>query len=301
MKTVAVIGSGVAGLTASIYLARAGIKTVVLTGDVVGGALTYATNIENFTGFPTPVNGMDLMTHILTQAEMQGVEIIEDTVVKCSCVLNNMDCVGYHIKLESGDDMVVDGVIVAVGAKPKKLGIDNESKFLGKGVHYCALCDGSFYRDMEVAIVGGGETAMQEAAYLSGICKKVYVLVRKDKCRACQASVYNAAKHSNVEIMFNTSIEELVGDDDLSHVILNNGKKLDVSAVFVAIGHKIDLDFLDERSRYWYADPFSYDDWAMRFAGDCNDVKGHYRQAIIAAGDGATQALSLIERFNTRG
>lgn len=299
-KTVAVIGSGIAGVTASIYLARAGIRTIMYTGDVVGGALTYATAIENYTGFPTLVTGMDLMTHSLTQAEMLGVEIVEDTVTKCSNITNDNSTVGYSIELESGESLVVDGVIIAVGAKPKKLGLENESKFLGNGVHYCALCDGAFYKDKEVAIVGGGETAMQEAAYLSGICKKVYILVRKDKCRACDSAVYKACQHPNVKIMFNTSIKELVGDDSLSHVILNDDSRLDVSAVFVAIGHKTDLSFLDDPIKYWYTDG-GYESPTYRFAGDCNDVKGHFRQAIVAAGDGATQALSLIEEFNTRG
>ena len=134
-KTVAVIGSGIAGVTASIYLARAGIRTIMYTGDVIGGALTYATAIENYTGFPTLITGMDLMTHSLTQAEMLGVEIAEDTVTKCSIVADGNRTAGYSIELESGESIVVDGVIIAVGAKPKKLGLENESKFLGNGVH----------------------------------------------------------------------------------------------------------------------------------------------------------------------
>lgn len=298
-----ILGGGPAGLTAAIYSSRAHLDTLVLAGNPPGGQLMLTTDVENFPGFPEGVQGPDLINGMRKQAERFGAETHDDNVLSISgCSHKN-----YCVKTESGKEYVGKTVIVATGASAKWLNLDSEQRLRGKGVSACATCDGFFFKDKIVAVVGGGDASMEESTFLTRFATKVYVLVRKDKesMKASKIMQKKANDNPKIEFMYNTEVKEVLGDQLVEGLtILNNATNkedtLKVDGLFVAIGHKpntgyfkefIDLDELGYAKSH--NDTLSNKEGVF-IAGDVHDRK--YRQAITAAGFGCMAALDA-ERY----
>jgi len=292
-----IMGSGPAGLTAAIYAARANLSPVVYEGIAPGGQLTTTGDVENFPGYPDGVSGIDMMNDLRRQAERFGADIRFG-------VVTSVDFGARPFRLTVDDNKVLEAesVIIATGATAKYLGLPSEQRFRGSGVSACATCDGFFYKGQDVAVVGGGDTACEDATYLASICHKVYMIVRKDYLRASKAMQAKVAKTSNIEILFEHVVAEVTGDDSGVNglVVLDKaGEKLkvNVTGLFVAVGHTPNTallrDWLElDEQGYICTDPAG----SMRTnvegvfaAGDVRDP--HYRQAVVAAGSGCMAAL----------
>lgn len=303
-----IIGSGPAGYTASIYVSRAGISNLLVEGSQPGGQLTTTTTIENFPGFPTGIDGFELMQNMRQQAINVGAEVKSSTVK--SIDLSQRPFVAL---LDDDSTVEADSVIVATGASAKYLGLPDEKKYAGQGVSACATCDGFFYRKRDVAVVGGGDTACEEATYLSNLCRKVYMIVRKDHLRAQSAMQKRVAERENIELIFNANTTGLFGEDGLdgAHLIINKGteneqvRDIAINGFFLAIGHKPNTSFLagqlelDEQG-YIVTDK---DSTATSVNGvfAAGDVANpHYRQAIAAAGTGCRAALDVEHFLNNQ-
>jgi len=298
-----IIGSGPAGYTAAIYAARANMKPVLYQGIQPGGQLTTTTDVENFPGYPDGVSGPEMMIHLQKQAERFGTDIRNGWITKVDF--------SDDLKLWVNDEkiLVCDTIIISTGASAKYLGLESEKKYLetGGGVSACAVCDGFFYKNQEVVIVGGGDSACEEAHYLSKLCSKVTMLVRKDNFRASKIMQERVMKTKNIEILFNTSTVEVKGDGQLVSSILvkNNisGKLEEIPATgfFVAIGHKPNTDIFSpfiemDETGYIINKPGSTKTniEGVFVSGDAADHT--YRQAITAAGTGCMAALDA-ERY----
>ena len=298
-----IIGSGPAGYTAAIYAARANMKPVLYQGIQPGGQLTTTTDVENFPGYPDGVSGPEMMIHLQKQAERFGTDIRNGWITKVDFSDN--------LKLWVNDEkiLVCNTIIISTGASVKYLGLESEKKYLetGGGVSACAVCDGFFYKNQEVVIVGGGDSACEEAHYLSKLCSKVTMLVRKDNFRASKIMQERVMKTKNIEILFNTSTVEVKGDGQLVSSILvkNNisGKLEEIPATgfFVAIGHKPNTDIFSpfiemDETGYIINKPGSTKTniEGVFVSGDAADHT--YRQAITAAGTGCMAALDA-ERY----
>ena len=298
-----IIGSGPAGYTAAIYAARANMKPVLYQGIQPGGQLTTTTDVENFPGYPEGVSGPEMMIQLQKQAERFGTDIRNGWITKVDF--------SDDLKLWVNDEkiLVCDTIIISTGASAKYLGLESEKKYLetGGGVSACAVCDGFFYKNQEVVIVGGGDSACEEAHYLSKLCSKVTMLVRKDNFRASKIMQERVIKTKNIEILFNTSTVEVKGDGQLVSSILvkNNisGKHEEIPATgfFVAIGHKPNTDifrpFIEmDETGYIINKPGSTKTniEGVFVSGDAADHT--YRQAITAAGTGCMAALDA-ERY----
>ena len=298
-----IIGSGPAGYTAAIYAARANMKPVIYQGIQPGGQLTTTTDVENFPGYPEGVSGPEMMIQLQKQAERFGTDIRNGWITKVDF--------SDDLKLWVNDEkiLVCDTIIISTGASAKYLGLESEKKYLetGGGVSACAVCDGFFYKNQEVVIVGGGDSACEEAHYLSKLCSKVTMLVRKDNFRASKIMQERVMKTKNIEILFNTSTVEVKGDGQLVSSILvkNNisGKLEEIPATgfFVAIGHKPNTDifvpFIEmDETGYIINKPGSTKTniEGVFVSGDAADHT--YRQAITAAGTGCMAALDA-ERY----
>ena len=298
-----IIGSGPAGYTAAIYAARANMKPVLYQGIQPGGQLTTTTDVENFPGYPDGVSGPEMMIHLQKQAERFGTDIRNGWITKVDFSDN--------LKLWVNDEkiLVCNTIIISTGASAKYLGLESEKKYLetGGGVSACAVCDGFFYKNQEVVIVGGGDSACEEAHYLSKLCSKVTMLVRKDNFRASKIMQERVMKTKNIEILFNTSTVEVKGDGQLVSSILvkNNisGKLEEIPATgfFVAIGHKPNTDIFSpfiemDETGYIINKPGSTKTniEGVFVSGDAADHT--YRQAITAAGTGCMAALDA-ERY----
>lgn len=297
-----IIGSGPGGYTAAIYAARADLKPVVLEGMQAGGQLTITTEIENFPGYPEGVEGSEMMEQIKQQAQRFGTEIRPEVVVKA-----DFSSRPFRIETDNGSKIEAESVIIATGASARWLGLESEQKFMGMGVSACATCDGFFYRNQEVAVVGGGDTACEEASYLANICKKVYLIVRRDELRASKAMQERVKANPKIEIVWNHKPNEVLGDDSgvtafrLEHSQTGELKEIAVTGIFLAIGHKPNTDFLAgqiELNKEGYIitqDKSSKTNIEGVFAaGDVCDPT--YRQAIVAAGSGCKAAMDC-ERF----
>ena len=298
---VLIIGSGPAGYTAAIYAARAGLNPVLYTGGEPGGQLTTTTEVENFPGYPEGIDGPRMMMDLQAQAERFGTQVRFGMVT-------SVDFSGYPHKaiVDEKDEIIAESVIIATGASAKYLGLESEKTFMNKGVSACAICDGYFYKDMEVAVVGGGDSAAEEATYLSNLCPKVYLLVRRDELRASKIMQARVESKENIEILWNTEAEEVLGNDEVEGMrVVNNktGEKRDIpiKGFFVAIGHKpntgIFSDFVDmEDDGYIKVQPGSTKTniEGVFAVGDVTDKI--YRQAITAAGMGCMGALDA-EKF----
>tara|TARA_A100001011_G_scaffold221317_1_gene229266 strand:+ start:631 stop:1569 length:939 start_codon:yes stop_codon:yes gene_type:complete len=298
-----IIGSGPAGYTAAIYAARANMKPVLYQGIQPGGQLTTTTDVENFPGYPEGVSGPEMMIQLQKQAERFGTDIRNGWITRVDF--------SDDLKLWVNDEkiLVCDTIIISTGASAKYLGLESEKKYLetGGGVSACAVCDGFFYKNQEVVIVGGGDSACEEAHYLSKLCSKVTMLVRKDNFRASKIMQERVMKTKNIEILFNTSTVEVKGDGQLVSSILvkNNisGKLEEIPATgfFVAIGHKPNTDIFSpfiemDETGYIINKPGSTKTniEGVFVSGDAADHT--YRQAITAAGTGCMAALDA-ERY----
>ncbi len=299
---VLVIGSGPAGYTAAIYASRAGLNPVLYTGGEPGGQLTTTNDVENYPGYPEGINGPQMMVDFQKQAERFGTDIRYGMITK-------VDFSGYPHKVwvDNGDEITADAVIISTGASAKYLGLPSEQAFANKGVSACAVCDGFFYKGTDVAVVGAGDTAAEEATYLANLCPKVYMIVRRDEMRASKIMQQRVMNTPNIEILWNTETDEVLGDDSgVTGVrVVNNQrgekKELDIKGFFVAIGHKPNTDIfkgwldMDETGYLKVKPGTSHTNVEGVFAtGDAADKV--YRQAVTAAGTGCMGALDA-ERF----
>lgn len=297
-----IIGSGPAGYTAAIYAARADLKPVLYTGLLIGGQLTKTTDVENYPGYPDGVMGPEMMESFHKQASRMGADLRIGLV---STV--DFSHPPYKITIDKKDVVYADTVIIATGAAPKRLGLDSEQQYAGRGVSACATCDGFFFKGEDVAIVGGGDTAAEEALHLSKLCKKVYMLVRKSNFKASKAMIHRVENTLNIDVLFNTKVKEILGDGEkvngtrVFNNITQEETKLDVTGLFVAIGHLPNTDIF----RPWITmDDLGYiktnycstktNVSGIFCCGDAQDP--FYRQAITAAGSGCMAALDC-ERF----
>lgn len=294
-----IIGSGPAGYTAAIYLSRAGISSVLYSGIQPGGQLTQTTTIENYPGFPQGVEGFDLMENMRQQAVNVGAEVRNGIITDI-----DLSKRPFVARVDGTSTISADAVIIATGASAKYLGLADEQKYAGMGVSACATCDGFFYRKKVVAVVGGGDTACEEAYYLSNLAKKVYMIVRKPYLRASAAMQQRVNEKENIEILYNTNTVGLFGEQFVegAHLVQFKGTDkeqmldIDIDGFFLAIGHKPNTDFLkgqvalDEQGYIALGGITTETSVKGVFAaGDVADP--HYRQAIVAAGSGCRAAL----------
>lgn len=290
MHNCVIVGAGPAGMNAALYLKRGGIEPIIIESDVPGGEMLKTYKIENYLGYES-IDGGELALKMSKQVKDLGVKIIRDKVVKVTHENK------FVIKCEN-NEFVSDYVIVATGRIPRKLGLKNESELTGRGISYCAVCDGAFYKDKEVAIIGGGDSALTEALYLSDLCLKVYVLARKD-LRASDVLQNRVKNKDNIVILKNVEVSGILGNDRLSSILLNNGDRLDVSGMFIAIGGNPELSFLDSlgvelvNGYIKTNDRMESNIKGLYAAGDVR-YKDFY-QIITAASDGAIAALSIRE------
>ena len=299
-----ILGSGPAGYAAGIYAARAGLEPLLITGAEQGGQLTTTTDVENWPGDSDGLQGPELMDRMKKHAQQFDVEVLNDHI-------NSVDLKQKPFLLKGSNEYTCDALVISTGASAMYLGLDSEKKFLGKGVSACATCDGFFYRDQEVIVVGGGNTAVEEALYLSRICSKVTLIHRRDSLRAekiLQDRLFNEEKNGKVEILWDTQLKEVLGDDmGVNGVVLDTKGDVferSVMGVFIAIGHKpntdIFIDQLDMDNGYikitsgtdGMATATSID--GVFAAGDVSDQI--YRQAVTSAGFGCMAALDA-EKF----
>ena len=297
-EKVIIIGSGAAGLTAAIYAARANLNPIVIEGIQPGGQLTITTDVENYPGYADVVQGPWMMEQMRSQAINVGARIINDIVVKIDLKKNEK-----LVILDSNKSLITDAIIIATGAQAKWLGLESENKYNGRGVSACATCDGFFYRNKEVAVVGGGNTAAEEALYLSNICSKVTLIHRRDALRSEKILQDRLFSKKNINILWNNEVSEILGDEDgvnalkLISTKQNKTEVIKVDGVFIAIGHspstKPFKDVLEmDNEGYIIAQKpgttiTNLD--GVFAAGDCVDKI--YRQAVTAAGMGCMAAL----------
>ncbi|WP_343535224.1 thioredoxin-disulfide reductase [Pedobacter sp.] len=297
-----IIGSGPAGYTAAIYAARADLKPVLYTGMEMGGQLTQTTDVDNFPGYPNGIMGPEMMEDFKNQAERFGTQIRFGYVSSV-----DFSSLPHKVTVDETKTILADSVIIATGAKAKWLGLPSEQQYNGFGVSACAVCDGFFFKGQNVAIVGAGDTAAEEATYLAKLCKKVYMLVRRDEFRASKAMVHRVLNTENIEVLYNTETTEVIGNGkNVTGVKVFNhkteeAKTLDIEGFFVAIGHKPNTDIfkgwldMDETGYLQTIPGTSKTNVEGVFA--CGDVQdSYYRQAITAAGSGCMAALDA-ERY----
>lgn len=298
-----IIGSGPAGYTAGIYTGRADLKPLLYEGLQPGGQLTITTEIENFPGYPEGISGTAMMEDLRKQALRFGTEIRKGTIEKID--LSKHPFIATDDK---GEQVEAETVIISTGATARWLGLESEKRFYGQGVSACATCDGFFYKNLDVAVVGGGDTACEEAAYLATLCRKVYQIVRRDELRASKAMQHRVLSNPKIEVLWNSVTQEIVGDDmdgvtgaDIKNVKTGEITRLDIAGFFVAIGHQPNTAFLDgqieldEAGYIKVQNPSSATNIPGVFAaGDVCDP--NYRQACVAAAKGCVAAID-VERF----
>jgi len=299
-----IIGSGPAGYTAAIYAARANLKPVMYTGLQMGGQLTTTTEVDNFPGYPDGVTGPEMMDDLKKQAERFGTEVRFG-------IATGVDFSGEKHKVIIDDNKIIiaDSVIIATGATAKYLGLESESNYAGMGVSACATCDGFFYRGKDVAVVGGGDTAAEEATYLAGLCRKVYLIVRRDVLRASKAMQDKVARTDNIEVLWEHQTVDLFGDNGVEGATLVKKKgtpseeivKIKIDGFFLGIGHSPNSEIFKQ---YLGTDEVGYiktipgtsktNIAGVFAAGDVQDP--NYRQAVTAAGSGCMAAIDA-ERY----
>ncbi len=296
-----IIGSGPAGYTAAIYIARANLQPVLYEGIEPGGQLTTTTEIENFPGYPEGVDGTQMMADLKRQAQRFDADIRRGVVTSV-----DLSSRPFRAVVDGNHEIEAESIIVSTGATAKYLGLPTETKFRGQGVSACATCDGFFYRKKVVAVVGGGDTACEEATYLSTLCREVYLVVRKDFLRASKAMQQRLFNTPNIKVLFEHNVVEVLGDDGgVTGVMVrsNDGVEstLDVAGLFLAIGHHPNTEFLAgqlnlDQEGYIICTPGTSKTSVegVFAAGDVKDP--HYRQAVTAAGSGCVAALDC-ERF----
>ena len=298
---VIIIGAGPAGYTAGIYSARSGHKSIIISGTLPGGQLVNTTDVENYPGFEKGILGPELMNIMRKQAENMGAKIEDSTVVKV-----NFKKKPFKVAT-SKKEFLGNAVIIATGANPRKLGIKGEKEFSGKGVSYCALCDGPLFKGKELLVIGGGDTAMEESNFLSKFATKVHIAHRRDKFRASKIMQERIFKNKIIQIHWNTLIEEIQGTHMIEKVVLKNNKtnektKLNIGGIFVAIGHEPNTSLfsgcikLDKKGYIIVKNNTETSVKGVFAAGDVHDHK--YRQAVTAAGFGCMAAIEADEYLN---
>ncbi|AWW28713.1 thioredoxin-disulfide reductase [Echinicola strongylocentroti] len=298
---VLIVGSGPAGYTAAIYASRAGLSPILYTGGQPGGQLTITNDVENYPGYPDGVMGPQMMEDFKKQAERFGTDVRYGMVTAVDFTQRP-----HKVTVDDKDEILADTVIISTGASAKWLGLESETRLNGKGVSACAVCDGFFFRNQKVAIVGAGDTACEEASYLANICEKVYMLIRRDEMRASQIMQKRVMSNPKIEILWNTETEEIIGEEEVSGVRVKNNntgeeKELEVTGFFVAIGHKpntdIFKDYLDMNAAGYIITQPGSTRTNIDGVFACGDAQDHvYRQAVTAAGTGCMSALDA-ERF----
>lgn len=296
-----IIGSGPAGYTAAIYAARADLHPVMYQGLQPGGQLTITTDVENYPGYPEGVKGPDMMVDFQKQAERFGTDVRFGLATSV-----DLSKRPFKVVVDEKKELLAETLIIATGASARWLGLESEQRFNGFGVSACATCDGFFYRGQTVAVVGGGDTACEEASYLAKLCKKVYLIHRRDELRASKAMQHRVMKAANIELVWNHVPKEIVGDKTVNGVMIEHVQTgeithLDVEGFFVAIGHKPNSDIFKGQLKM---DPNGYlitqpDSTQTNVPGvfAAGDVQDHvFRQAVTAAGSGCMAAIEA-ERF----
>ncbi|RCW50718.1 MULTISPECIES: thioredoxin-disulfide reductase [unclassified Halanaerobium] len=289
-----IIGGGPAGLSAAIYAARGGLDPLVINGPEPGGQITTTSELENYPGFPGGIGGFELMQKITEQAESFDARLVYEIVESV-----NFSGDSYIIKTDM-EEYIAESVIIATGAEPRQLGLEKEDKFRGNGISYCATCDAAFFRDQDIAIVGGGDTALWEATFLTKFASKVYVLHRRDKFRGTKILGDRVKNNEKIEVLWNTEVKELLGENKLQGIKIFNNKNreekdLGVSGLFIAVGHtprtKLfkDIIKLDEQGYIITDEKQQTSIKGVYAAGDVQDPE--YRQVIIAAASGAKAAI----------
>ncbi len=299
-----IIGSGPAGYTAAIYAARADMNPVMYTGMEPGGQLTTTTEVDNFPGYPEGIDGPTMMVQLQQQAERFGTQV---RIGMVTAVTFSTEVGGWHkVTVDNNKEILAHTVIISTGATAKYLGIPSEQRLRGGGVSACAVCDGFFYRGQDVAIVGAGDTAAEEATYLANICKNVTMLVRKDAMRASKAMQHRVNNTPNITVLYNSEVDEVIGDQVVDGLrIVNNATNekhdIAITGLFIAIGHKPNTEIFKgqltmDETGYLITEPGSTKTNlpGVFAAGDVQD--NIYRQAITAAGTGCMAALDA-ERY----
>ncbi len=304
-RKVIILGSGPAGLTAAIYAGRADLQPLVVEGHQPGGQLMITTDVENYPGFDTGVMGPDLMATMRRQAERFGTEFVQATV-------DRVDFSGDVHRLWAGDrEFAAHAVVVATGASARWLGLENEQRLQGRGVSACATCDGFFFRDQVIAVVGGGDTAMEEATFLTKFASRVYVIHRRDRLRASRAMQERAMKNEKIEFVWNRVVEDVLGDEKVTGVRLKNVETgettdLEVGGLFIAIGHTPNTKPFEghlemDENGYLLTEPGTTRT-SVEGVFAAGDVSDHvYRQAVTAAGMGCMAALDAERWLAARG
>ena len=293
---VIIIGAGPAGYTAGIYCSRARHDTLIISGLLPGGQLMNTTDVENYPGFDEGIMGPDLMLTMRKQAERMNTTIIDDVVV-------NVDFRAKPFKVLTGsEEYEAKAVIVCTGATPRKIGIEGEQTFSGKGVSYCATCDGAFFRNQDIAVVGGGDTCMEEATFLTKFASKVHIIHRRDTFRASKIMQDRALNNENIEVHWNSVIEDIKGDQKVQQIILKDtktgeNKTLEMGGVFVAIGHEPNTELFKnqlEMDENGYIIQKQNTETSVKGVFTAGDVHDHrYRQAVTAAGFGCMSAIDV--------
>ena len=296
MYDVVIIGAGPAGYTAGIYCSRARHNTLLISGILPGGQLMNTTDVENYPGFSDGIMGPDLMTIMRKQTENMGTKIIDDEVTSVDFKANPL-----KVKTAS-EEFEARTVIVCTGANPRKIGLDGEQTFAGKGVSYCATCDGAFFKDQELIVVGGGDSAMEEATFLTKFASTVHIVHRREEFRASKIMQERALANEKIKVHFNCTVKDIQGDQKFQKVILNNTKTnedetLDAGGLFVAIGHEPNSKMfqnqleLDENGYVIIKNNTETSIPGVFCAGDVHDHR--YRQAVTAAGFGCMAAIDV--------
>lgn len=302
-----IIGSGPAGYTAAIYASRANLKPLMITGLEQGGQLMNTTDVENYPGYPDGILGPQMMEDFKKQAERMGTEIKFGHVTSV-----DFSSSVFKVKVDEKDEYLAHSIIISTGATAKWLGLESEKKYNGHGVSACAVCDGFFYRGKEVAIVGAGDTACEEAIYLSKLCTKVHMLIRSDKMRASKVMQDRVLATPNIKVYWNSSTDEILGDDHgvtglrILNTLTNTKETISIHGFFVAIGHQPNsgifkniLDMDDQGYLITKPDSSKTNIEGVFAAGDVQDK--HYRQAVTAAGSGCMAALDAERYLSTNG
>lgn len=303
-----IIGSGPAGYTAAIYASRANLSPILIEGPQTGGQLMITTEVENFPGYPNGVESFQMMDDMRRQAERFGTQFVSSVVTQV-----DFSCSPKKVHTEDGTEYEADTVIVATGASAKFLGIQSEEDYKGRGVSACATCDGFFYRKKNVAVVGGGDTACEEASYLAGLCQKVYMIVRKPYLRASEIMQQRVLENPKIEVLFECNTLQLTGKEKVegADLVYKKGtpdeqlRHIAIDGFFLAIGHKPNTDLFAEylkRDNEGYilteGDSPRTNVEGVFAAGDCADP--HYRQAIVAAGSGCKAAIEADRYLKSR-
>ncbi|MEE9368854.1 MAG: thioredoxin-disulfide reductase [Pontiella sp.] len=305
MENVVIIGAGAAGITAAIYAARANLSPLVIEGMQPGGQLTTTTEVENYPGFPDGIDGTEMMDKFKAQAARFGTRFLEYDAVEEA----DFSKKPYTLKMMVGDEIEAKTVIIATGATAKYLGIESEQKFMGKGVSACATCDGAFYKDVPIVVVGGGDTACEEAIFLTRFASKVYLVHRRDQLRASKIMADRTVNHEKIEMLWDSTVDEILGDDSgvtgvrVKNVKTGEIKEIEAKGYFSAIGHKPNTEAFDQLEKdavgYLIADGVKTKYEGVYAAGDVSDAI--YRQAVTAAGTGCAAALEAERYLEAQG